>query len=330
VVKRRFVLAAAIVLIVGIVLVLGVVLMPPGTISSLVTGTPSDTTTLRARALDLVEAFSAGRIDRVYRLFNSDFRNELTEAQLEAGIRLWLAGRRVRRMTTTHLEVKGLSGLVSSNVYFDLEPHEPVGPATGRAGARPDTGRAGVEPDSSAVRGPQSAFRRQTSAEQEFLFQYWVRTDEGWQLLWLNRILDPVALDYGHRDTAALQEILQLALEQVIAGAGLERMLGIAVGAAPIVLLSHGASDRTVSLAGRRVLWLTRDEIAAQQPKLRIPFYIDVQPIRVLKHLAIGTFDIVPLRQSADDRRQTRSIKLFFVREREGGKWEFADYGSKW
>jgi len=295
-VKRRFVLAAVIVLIVGIVLVLGVVLMPPGTISSLVTGTQSDTSTLRARALDFVEAFSAARIDKVYRLFNSDFRNELTEVQLDAGIKSWLAGRRVRRMTITHLEVKGLSGLVSSNLYFD-------------------------HPDTTV---------HDSKQEQEYLFQYWIRTQDGWQLLWLNKILDPIALDYGHRDTAALQEILQLALEEIVAGTGLERMLGIDVGTAPIVLLSHGASDRAVSLARHRVLWLTREEIAAQQPKLRIPFYIDVQPIRILKHLAIGTFDVVPLRQSANDRRQVRSIKLFFVREREGDKWEFADYGSKW
>jgi hypothetical protein len=295
--KRQIILAAVIVVIVGGVLVLGVALMPPGVISVLVNGTANDTSTLRQRAADFDDAFSGGRFDKVYRLFNSDFREELTEAQLDSGLTLWLAGRRVHRLAITHIEVRGLSGLVSSNIYFEA-PSGAAGPLT----------------------VPKS----------EFLFQFWIRTQDGWQLLWLNKVLDPIALDYGHRDTASLKEILQLALDEIITRTGLEQKLGIASGTAPIVLLTHGASDRAISLAGRKILWLSKDEILVQQKNLRISFYIDVQPIRVLKHLAIGTFDIVSLRSGVVDRRPARSIKLFFVRESEHGKWEFADYGSKW
>ena len=103
VVKRRIVLAAVVTVLVGAGLILGVALMPPGVVSSLVSGAPNDTSTLRGREADFVEALAAGRVDRIYRLFNSDFRDELTEAQLADGVRLWLAGRKVRRIAVTHI-----------------------------------------------------------------------------------------------------------------------------------------------------------------------------------------------------------------------------------
>ncbi len=295
--KRQIILAVVIVVLVGGVLVLGVTLMPPGVISLMVSGAVNDTTTLRQRTADFDDAFRSGQFAGVYRLFNSDFRDEVTEAQLDSGLSRWLAGRSVRRVSTTHIEVKGLSGLVSSNIYFD-EPERKVGPWT----------------------IPQS----------DYLFQFWIRTQDGWQLLWLNKVLDPVALDYGHRDTASLQEILQLALTEIVTRTGLEQKLGISAGTAPIVLLSHGASDRMVNLSDRSVLWLSRDEILAHVGQLGVSFYVDVQPIRILKHLAIGTFDIIPLPRGNAPAHGTHSIKLFFVRESEHGKWEFADYGSKW
>jgi hypothetical protein len=295
--RRQIILAVVIVVLAGGILVLGVTLMPPGVISLMVSGAVNDTTTLRRRAADFDDAFRSGQFARVYRLFNSDFRDEVTEARLDSGLTRWVAGRSVRRVSITHIEVKGPSGLVSSNIYFD-EPERKVGPWT--------------------------------IPRYEYLFQFWIRTEEGWQLLWLNKVLDPIALDYGHRDTASLQEILQLALNEIVTRTGLEQKLGISAGTAPIVLLSHGPSDRTVSLAGRKVLWLSRDEILAHPGQLGISFYIDVQPIRILKHLAIGTFDIIPLRQSNVAPQRVHSIKLFFVRDSEHGKWTFADYGSKW
>jgi hypothetical protein len=295
--RRRIILAVAVVVVVGGILVLGATQMPPGVISVVVSGRTSDTSTLGDRAAEFGDAFADRQFDKVYRLFNSDFRDEVTEMQLDRTLNLWLAGRNVRRVSTTHIEVKGLSGLVSSNIYFNE--------------SAPGAGPAKIP-------------------EFEYLFQSWIRTAEGWQLLWLNKVLDPIALDYGHRDTAALQEILQLALDEIITGTGLEQKLGISSGSAPIVLLVHGASDRVVSLSGRKVLWLSREEILAQQRQLGISFYIDVQPIRVLKHLAIGTFDIISLPQGNARPQRTRSIKLFFVRDSEHGKWEFADYGAKW
>lgn len=295
--KRQIVLAAAVIVIVGGILVVGITLMPPGVITAVAGGSARDTSTLRDRAADFNAAFADGEFAKVYRLFNSDFRDEVPEARFESALRQWLAGRNVRRVGITHVEIKGLTGLVSSNIYFD-ESAPGAGPAT--------------------------------IPETEYLFQSWIRTRVGWELLWLNKVLDPIAMDYGHRDTAALQEILQLALDEIITRTGLEQRLGISSKGAPIVLLVHGASDREVSLAGRKVLWLSREEIQARYRELGVPFYIDVQPIRVLKYLAIGTFDIISLPQGNAPTQRIRSIKLLFVRNSEHGKWEFADYGAKW
>lgn len=295
--RRRVILAVAVVVIVGGILVLGATQLPPGVISVVVSGRAGDTSTLGGRVANFADAFADGRFDEVYRLFNSDFRDEVPEARLDSALNLWLAGRNVHRVGITHIEITGPSGMVSSNIYFD----EPA---------------PGSEPA--------------TIPESEYLFQSWIRTAEGWQLLWLSKVLDPIALNYGHRDTAALQEILQLALDEIITRTGLEQKLGVSSGTAPIVLLSHGSSDRVISLAGRNVLWLSHEEIQGRYRELGISFYIDVQPIRVLKRLAIGTFDIISLPRGGVTPQRTRSIKLLFVRDSEHGKWEFADYGAKW
>ena len=135
---------------------------------------------------------------------------------------------------------------------------------------------------------------------EDYLFQFWIRTQDGWQLLWLNKILDPVAQDYGRRDTGAIRgnpptlpgRNYHPAPDWSEPWASLSATRRLSCSAT-------GTSDRAVSLTGRKVLWLTREEIAARSNGQNWEsFYVDVQPIRVLKRIAIGTFDVIPCASS--------------------------------
>ena len=286
--------------ILGVLLIAGVFLVPKRTLDRVFMGPGSDTTRLRDRAAEFAAALRACNPTEIHRLFNATFRSENTRVELDSAIRLWLAGRRVNRVDITHIEIHGPSGLVSSNVIFDP-------PADG------------APPDSTIDA------RR---VLRDFLFQTWIRTPSGWELLWLNKVLDPVAMDYGRRDTASRRQILQLALDEIITRQGMSEKTGIATGSRQVVLLSHGPSDRRIALPGKNVLWLSRDSINVLRGRADIDYYIDIQPVRVLKDVAVGTFDIVPLARGDSPPGRTRSVKLFFTRT--GDKWAFADYGVGW
>jgi hypothetical protein len=280
-------------------LIAGIALAPKRAIDRYLRGVNNDTTVLRDRSAEFASALRSERYDRAYRLFNAAFRAEIPEADFGRAVRGWLRGRRVSRVLTTHVQVQGLSGLISSNLYFYSNVQ--------------DTSRED-QPDA----------RRNA---EDFLFQYWLRTGAGWELMWLNKALDPVAMDYGRKSEGVLQEILPLALEEIVTRRGLEGQTGMTSLSNYVILLSRTGHERRPSLPNKSVLWLSEDSIRSLSRRRPLDYYIDIQPLRVINDVAVGTFDIVPLSRAVASPRR-RSIKLFFVKR--GDNWEFANYGSNW
>jgi hypothetical protein len=297
--KRRIVVAGTVVLIVALLLVVSALLVPSRVLRGLVGAQGSDTTQLGRRAEELARALKSGATDRIYRLFNSSFRAEFSARELDSVFQVWRRGRTVNRIVTSHREILGPSGMVSTHVFFK--------------DAANDTAQSLIP----GTRLPRTA---------DFVFQTWLRTSRGWELLWLSKILDPIEMDYGRTDTVSLREILQLGLTQIITKGGMESLTGVMEGPRRVVLQSRGVSDRQLTLPGREVIWLEKDSIEAYRRRLGVDYYIDIQPLRILKEIAIGTFDIVPLTQDGPTRR--RSIRMLFVQK--GGRWRFADYGTVW
>jgi hypothetical protein len=262
----------------------------------------NDTLILRGVAGKFADAFMRGNNAQVYRMFNSTFRHEVTEPELDTAIRNFLGNRMIVHMLITHAELHGITGQISTDLYF-YQPET-------SSGARESTPGVPVG--------------------KEFLFQYWIRTPDGWQLMWLNKVLDPVAMDYGRLDTTSAKEIVELALMQMITSRGMQQQLGLDSTPNLVVLLDHPpkGADYQVTLPGRQVIWLTKDDILKRQQELSIEFYIDIESMRVLKDEALGTFDIIPLVRDPSAPTRTRSLKLLFIRKQ--GRWTFADYGVSW
>jgi hypothetical protein len=300
--NRRLLNAIIIAALISGALLGGILLTPRTMIRGLLSGPVSDTSALSDRASQFVGAIRANDSRELYRLFNSTFRHEISQPRLDSSLTAWRRGRVIERVFTTHQEIRGSEGMVSTSVYFVPTPDR----------ARPAPAR-----------------QWQRSSDYEFLFQYWVRGSEGWQLMWISGLLDPIGMDYGRQDTASFQSIVELALEEIIVNEGLDSLFGISDQSRRVVLVSHTGLEPGIQLKHHTVVWVPQDSILTNPVNRRIGFYVDVQPLRILSDIAIGTFDIVPIlpgdRTVAGPRR---SIKLFFVREK--GRWRFADYGSKW
>jgi hypothetical protein len=295
--KRRIILGILVTAVLCGVMLATIMIVPRASLNRLVQG-GNDTAALRDRSAEFAAALKQSRVDRIYRLFNASFRSEITPQDLDTAVRAWVANRPVIRIITTHIEIHGLQGLVSTNVYFE-EP------------------RIGADGDTESL-----------SFKDEFLFQSWVLTNDGWQLMWLTKIMDPLEMDYGRRDTASMEQLVQLALDTLITGRRIERHLGLSGTPNLVVLLAQNGQNYHVTLPGRTIAWMTRDSIEKMTRKMGISFYIDIQPLRILKDVAIGSLDVIPLTDDPSAPSRRRGEKLLFVRKH--GKWSFSNYGAGW
>jgi hypothetical protein len=300
--RRKITTAALIALAICGVLLASVLLVPRSVLDHVLRDPTDDTFALRSRAADLATSLRAGDVARIYRLFNSSFQDEIRLRQLDSAIRAWTRDRPIDGVATTYVKIQGIAGLVSSHIFF-REPSRDTGNAPRTVPARP--------------------------RDYDFLFQYWLRSPEGWELMWLTKILDPISMDYGRQDTAAIEEIVQLALDEIVTRRGIQEIFGIRSLSDRVVLVSAKPPDIHLSLPGKRVIWIAKDSLDAYRATFKPDFYVEVQPLRILKSIAVGTFDVVPLTgKSGAATNRPRSIKLFFTKVE--GKWTFANYGGKW
>jgi len=306
---RKIVKAAIVAGSIAIVLIAAVFLTPKAALDRILRGPTNDTLELVERAAEFAAALGNGRSIKLYHLFNPIFRDEISFHVFDSALKSWQGGKTIGRVATTHVEVQGMSGLISSHVYFQ-EPRE-----------RPD--------DETLPDVAPSGRTRPRPGGYDFLFQTWLRAAEGWELMWISKILDPIAMDYGRRDTADLRQILQLALDEIVTREGIERALGLKNPSKRLILVSQGVPPVNLKLPEKRVIWLSKDSIDFYQQRYDIVYYIEILPLRVIGNIAVGAFDVVPVTGgSGATSNRPRSIKLFF--RRTDNKWGFASYGSRW
>ena len=295
--KLRILIALAVTLLIGGVMIAGLAFLPRGIVNRAVSVNPNDTTALQEKAAEFAGALQARKTRKLYELFNSTFQAEVPFADFDSSVLGWLGHRVITHVYPVHFEIRSVSGMVNSYLTFD----------------------------------PRSVKDRVSRYPEEFLFQYWIRTASGWRLMWLSKMLDPVAMNYAHTDTAAMCQILRLALSRIITDRGLQDQLGTITTPHEIVLRSGSAAQCHVDLPGRKVTWLSLDSIVAARKTLGVNFFIEIPSVRIFEDVAIGTFDIVPLVFDTFSLSHRRSIKLMFTRDSaESNDWQFADYGMKW
>jgi len=163
-----------------------------------------------------------------------------------------------------------------------------------------------------------------------YIFQSWVKTDDGWRLLWLSPLLDG-SFRYGMKDLAAVQEILRLAIENALSPGGLEKKFVEFDIPANIVFLKKGRPEELNLLSpDSRVIWLTLEEIKRRHRALSLPFYFDFGQVRIIDNIATAYIDIIPIKKTGRKNPFSRMRGLQFQFRKENGQWQFVGYGSKW
>jgi len=183
--------------------------------------------------------------------------------------------------------------------------------------------------------------------ESKFVYQYWIKSDGGWKLMWLSGILNYKDFSYGDWDTVAQHAVMQGMFEQAVTDSGLKALFQEFELTKNMVILSRpNCNFCKINLPKHKVLWLTEEEIKSKHHQYGINAYFDFGMIRVMDDIAIGALDIVtiPHANQASARIESprrkvdfiggskttrrRSISMFF--KKVAGKWIFAGYGSKW
>jgi hypothetical protein len=175
--------------------------------------------------------------------------------------------------------------------------------------------------------------------ETKFVYQYWVKSDRGWELVWLSGILNYKDFNYGDWDTTAQHEVMQGMFEQAVSDSGLKALFREFELTRNMVILYHPDRNFTkINLPNQKVLWLTEEEIKSKHHQYGINAFFDFGMIRVMDDIAIGALDIVSINSHKGNQsgitgvralqNRRRSISMFF--KKVGGEWVFAGYGNKW
>ena len=167
--------------------------------------------------------------------------------------------------------------------------------------------------------------------DSKFVYQYWIKSDSGWKLMWLSGILNYKDFTYGNSDTIAQHEVMQGMFKQAISDSGLKVIFpGFELTKTMVILYRPERNFTEIKLPKQKVLWLTEDEIKSKYRRLGINAYFDFGMIRVMDDIAIGALDIVsiPRTNQLSKTPRRRSISMFF--KKVTGEWVFAGYGNKW
>lgn len=173
-------------------------------------------------------------------------------------------------------------------------------------------------------------FTFHNSSEMGFIYQYWVKTDNGWKLLWLSNFLNQSFL-YGVSDTIVPKRIIPLMIKTITEEPGLSRVFPKMELGDRIAFLKNplGFFYRVNSLK-TRVFWISKEDVLKHARPLKINAVFNIALIRVIENIAIVSLDIIPIKSAVPPSglTRTRGIQLFF--KQTATDWEFAGYGVKW
>lgn len=175
--------------------------------------------------------------------------------------------------------------------------------------------------------------------DSKFIYQYWIKSDSGWKLMWLSGILNYKDFNYGDWDTLAQHEVMQGMFEQAVSDSGLKALFQeFELTKNMVILYRPGCNCTKINLPEQKVLWLTEEEIKSKHHQYGINAYFEFGMIRVMDDIAIGALDIVSITSHKANQshvtgvkallNRRRSISMFF--KKVAGEWIFAGYGSKW
>jgi hypothetical protein len=164
----------------------------------------------------------------------------------------------------------------------------------------------------------------------EYLYQSWLFTDSGWQLVWISNLLNQ-SFQFGSLDTPAMKKVALAALAYAFTRDGLKklRLLPVPLPDTIFVLQSLFPAESTGWVGPRPVVWLVQDLDPKQRLPRTIPYYCRLGQIRIFGSIALATVDFYPV-ASAGKQALGRYRSLEIYLKKEDQQWLFDSFGKLW
>jgi hypothetical protein len=161
-----------------------------------------------------------------------------------------------------------------------------------------------------------------------YVYQNWLNTGHGWELVWLSRILD-TSFAYGQRDSLGLVSAAAAGLRYVLSKPGLELFKSGFVRPDTVVIVRLGRPGEGDYGFDFPVYWTTPQEIHAGVRLPRTQFLLNLALVRLIGDLAVVVVDVTPTtRDFLGRKRHARGIEVYL--QRTGKEWRFFEVGKKW
>lgn len=161
-----------------------------------------------------------------------------------------------------------------------------------------------------------------------YVYQNWLNTGRGWQLVWLSRILDP-SFAFGQTDSLELIRAAEAGLRYVLSKPGLELFKAGFRRPDTVVMIRRGQPGEGTYELDLPVFWVTPEEMRAGTCVPRTQFRLRLALIRVMGDIALVAVDVAPTaRDLLGRKRPPRGVEVYL--KRAGTEWRFFDVGKKW
>jgi hypothetical protein len=182
------------------------------------------------------------------------------------------------------------------------------------------------------IKGPSgyvsSWFVFEGESDYNYVYQNWLNTGRGWQLVWLSRILD-TSFAFGQTDSIGLVRAAEAGVRYVLSKPGLELFKAGFRRPDTVVIVRLGRPGEGDYELGLPVVWATPEEMRAGVGIPRTQFLLRLALVRLMGDFALVTVDVAPTaRDFLGRKRRPRGVEVYL--KRDGTEWRFLEVGKKW
>ena len=167
------------------------------------------------------------------------------------------------------------------------------------------------------------------ATDYNYVYQSWLNTPHGWQLVWLSRILDST-FNYGQNDSLELTRAAEAGLRYVLSNPGLAQFHSGYRRPDTLVMLRYNRpGEGEFHFYGLPVYWTTMAQILDGGYVPQAQFLLSLGLVRLMGDMALVAIDVTPTARGQIGRsRRRKGIEVYL--ERAGGVWRFRDIGKVW
>jgi hypothetical protein len=161
-----------------------------------------------------------------------------------------------------------------------------------------------------------------------YVYQNWLNTGHGWELVWLSRILD-TSFTFGQSDSLQLMKASEAGLRYVLSKPGLALFKAGLSRPDTVVIVGLNRPGEGEFQLDVPVYWTTPADIRAGVRHPRTQFLLNLALVRLIGDMALVVVDVTPTARDVFGRKShTRGVEIYL--RRVGDEWRFLEVGKKW